>query len=387
MADKSTDSLAEIISSRIKREGPITFEQFMEMALYYPNLGYYASGREKIGPEGDYYTSPGVHPVFGKVLAGQLYEMWSHLEQPRRWQLVEYGAGKGFLARDILNHLRDKHPQSFAALTYYIIETSPYFIYEQQQVLRDAGIPGAKVAWVDNPACVHEGEGVTGVFLSNELVDAFPFHRVRCNAGGQQEIYVDYRSESFLEVEGQLSDPFLARYFVEEGIVLEPGQTAEVNLRSRDWLRELGENLRRGFILTIDYGGSAGEIYSKARFNGTMRCFRRHRLVEDPFESIGDQDITASVNFSSLVRWGEEIGLKAAGHLSQADFLINAGILELAGGRDDFQHDEESYSAANAIKKLILPGGMGSVFRVLVQSKGFPEMPPLKGLTRRFRRP
>lgn len=387
MADKSKEIMAEIIAGRIKKGGPITFEQFMKMALYYPGLGYYTSEREMIGPEGDFYTSPDVHPVFGKVLAGQFNEMWNHLGQPKRWQLVEYGAGKGFMARDILSHLGNKHPQSFKALSYHIIEAGPFFINKQREVLEAAGIPLEKVKWVDHPAYTHTGEGINGAFLSNELVDAFPFHRVRLREDGLKEIYVETRGDAFVEVEGPLSDPYLSQYFDEEGIILEPGQAAEVNLRSRNWLREMNENLRRGFILTIDYGSGTGDLYSTARFNGTLRCFRRHRLVENPYNDIGAQDITASVNFSSLRRWGEEFGLKSAGLLSQAEFLINAGILELAGGRDDYRYDEDAHSTVNAIKKLILPGGMGSVFRVLVQCKGFSDMPPLKGITKRFNRP
>ena len=387
MTDKSKENLTEIITSLIHKEGPITFEQFMEMALYYPGLGYYTSEREKIGPGGDFYTSPDVHPIFGKVLAGQFNEMWNHLGQPERWQLVEYGAGKGLMARDILSQLGSKHPQCFEALSYYIIEAGPFFIDKQREVLEDAGIPIGKVQWVNNPACIHAGEGITGAFLSNELVDAFPFHRVRLRADGLREIYVETCTEAFVEVEGPLSDPNLSQYFTEERIMLELGQTAEVNLRSRNWLREISENLRRGFILTIDYGSVAEDLYSEARFNGTMRCFRKHRLVENPYEAIGVQDITASVNFSSLRRWGEQIGLKAAGPFTQAEFLISAGILELAGGRNDFQYDEDSYSTASAVKKLILPGGMGSVFRVLIQCKGFTDMPPLSGITKRFSRP
>lgn len=380
------ETLAEIIAGRIAGEGPITFEQFMEMALYYPGLGYYTSDREKIGPEGDYYTSPEVHPVFGRVLAGQFQEMWERLGRPERWQLVEYGAGKGFLARDILTHLGREYPESFAAITYYIIEAGPFFIRRQQKVLEEAGIVGGKVQWVETPARVHGGKGIIGAFLSNELVDAFPVHRLRLRPDGLKEIYVDYNCGEFTESEGPLSRPELARYLEEEGLGLETGQTLEINLRSRQWLREIGENLSRGFVLTVDYGGLSEELYSDARFNGTLRCFRRHRLVESPFEAVGDQDITASVNFSSLMRWGGEIGLVTAGLFSQADFLINAGLLEMIGRSGGYEYDSESFNTANAVKKLILPGGMGRVFKVLVQYRGFTEKPALSGTTRRFRR-
>ncbi|MCL6634777.1 MAG: SAM-dependent methyltransferase [Peptococcaceae bacterium] len=386
MAGSAENTLTERIVDRIKKEGPITFERFMEMALYYPGLGYYTSEREKIGPQGDFYTSPEVHPVFGKVLAGQFYEMWQHLGEPRQWQLVEYGAGRGLLARDVLCFLRERHPRSFEALSYYIIEAGPFFILRQKEMLGGAGIPPGKVKWVDGPARAHGGGGITGAFFSNELVDALPFHRVRLRPDGLKEIYVDYKNGEFVEVECPLSDPDLSRYFEEEGVALDEGQTAEVNLRARRWLGEISENLGRGFVLTIDYGGSAEELYAKSRFNGTMRCFRRHRLVNDPYDAIGAQDITASVNFSSLRRWGEAFGLKTAGLLTQAEFLVNGGLLGLAGGRDDYGYDEEAHRTADAVKKLILPGGMGNVFRVLVQYKGFAAVPPLTGLAKRLDR-
>lgn len=378
------ETLAEIILSTIQKEGQMTFERFMEMALYYPRLGYYTSERERIGPEGDFYTSPDLHPIFGRVMAGQLYEMWLLLGRPEYWQLVEYGAGKGSLARDILLALAKDHPESFKTLTYSIIEAGPYFIQNQQKMLEEAGMSREKVKWVHHPSSTHAGEGITGVFLSNELVDALPFHRVRHGADGLKEIYVDHQQHQWVELEDDPSDPYLSRYFEEEGVVLETGQAAEVNLRSRSWLQEISDNLSRGFVLTIDYGGRSEDLYSRKRFQGTMRCFRRHRLVESPYEAIGGQDITASVNFSSLMRWGEAFGLKPGPLLTQSEFLMNAGILELAGNHDDYTYDHDFYSTAEAVKKLVLPGGMGSVFKVLVQGKGLTAMPILKGTTKRF---
>lgn len=380
------NQLAEIIAGRIEKEGPISFEQFMAMALYHPGLGYYTSTREIFGPAGDYYTSPEVHPIFGRVLAGQFQEMWERLGCPGGWQLVEYGAGKGFLARDVLTFLRRNNPRCFDALSYYIIEAGPFLIKRQQMVLEEAGLGAPKVKWVETPGQTHGGGGVTGAFLSNELVDALPFHRVRLRPDGLKEIYVGYINDQFAEVEGPPSRPELALYLEEEGVALEVGQSAEINLHARQWLRTISENLGRGFVVTIDYGGLSKDLYHSRRFNGTLRSFRRHRLVENPLEAIGSQDITASVNFSSLRRWGGEVGLREAGFLSQADFLINAGILEMVGRPDDYQHDQEYYNTVNAVKKIILPGGMGSVFKVLIQYKAFAEKPELSGTTRRFNR-
>lgn len=375
--------LAEIISNRIKDEGPLTFEQFMEMALYYPELGYYTSFREKIGAGGDYYTGPEVHPIFAQTVAGQYFEMWERLGKPGCWQIVEYGAGKGLMARDALLHLREKYPACFAGVLYCIIEASPSFIQRQHTVLRKAGLID-KARWIDSLSGTHSGEGICGVVFSNELVDALPFHRVCAAAQGLQEIYVDWRDGKFVDAAGPLSTPELAKYFEEEGVFLAEGQKAEVNLRARRWLIDVAENMDRGFVVTVDYGATSPELYTASRYKGTTRSFKRHRLVENPYESAGEQDITASVNFSSLARWGESCGLNYAGLVSQADFLVNAGILELAGGRNDYTYSEEKHRLAEAVKKLILPGGMGRVFKVLIQYKSFTGAPSLKGITGKF---
>ena len=375
--------LAEFIIGQIKRNGPLTFEQFMEIALYHPELGYYTSGREKIGPGGDFYTGPELHPAFGRTVAEQFAEMWEVLGSPRRWHLVEYGAGTGTLAVDVLGGLRDNHTACFDGVSYTIIEISPLFVRRQQEALQKAGLFD-KVAWAGCSGGERWEEAVEGIIFSNELVDAFPFHRVRADGDELREIYVDHREGGFLEIPGPPSLPELTRYFQEEGICLEEGQTAEVNLQAGRWIQEVAGRLKRGFVLTVDYGATSAELYTPSRYHGTMRCFERHKLVDDPYAAIGRRDITASVNFSSLIRWGEQAGLKTAGLVTQADFLINTGILELIRGNDDYRFDEKAYRDVEAVKKLILPGSMGRVFRVLIQCRGFAGALPLRGTSSRL---
>ncbi|MEW6424811.1 MAG: SAM-dependent methyltransferase [Bacillota bacterium] len=373
------NSLEEVIIEEIKTKGPITFARFMEMALYYPELGYYTRPGVKIGAAGDFYTSPDVHPAFGQALARQFFEMWEQLGRPVRWELAEYGAGKGRLASQILKFLREHYPRAADGLTYHIIEISPYFLEMQREELKNLNLSPVKIRWTKNAG---ELTGrLTGCLFSNELVDSFPVHRVRRTEKGLKEIYINYQQNSFAEEEGPLSTPLLAAYFEEEGVLLEPGQAAEVNLAAKDWLREAEGCLEKGFLLTIDYGGTAREIYAPFRHQGTLRCFSRHQLCASPYRDIGRRDITASVNFSALMRWGKEYGLANLGLLPQGKFLMNLGILEsIRGAPADYSFDADKLMATLAIKKLIMPEGMGEAFKVLIQSKGFSEIPRLRGL-------
>ncbi|MGB9846475.1 MAG: class I SAM-dependent methyltransferase [Desulfotomaculales bacterium] len=364
--------LREIIAQEIKKRGPVTFARFMEMALYYPEHGYYTRPEITTGPAGDFYTGPDVHPAFGQSLARLFTKMWEILGRPERWALVEYGPGTGRLARQILSFLQDHCSRAIKGLTYWNVEISPGFLTLQKQELSSLCQLAGKICWVRDASELPEK--ITGCIFSNELVDSFPVHRVRQSETGLQEIYVNYRKD-FFEEEGPLSTPLLDVYFSDEKIILEPGQAAEVNLAARNWLQKVAEILKKGFLLTIDYGGTASEIYSPLRPEGTLRCFFQHRLVSSPYENIGRQDITASVNFSSLIRWGEEFGLTSLGLFSQAKFLLEIGILDLLKTPvKDYCFDEKRTRDILAIKKLLHPEVMGDAFRVLLQSKGLPAI-------------
>lgn len=353
----------------------------MELALYHPEEGYYTSGRCLIGREGDFYTAPDVSPLFGAMLARQMVEMWKVMGEPERFDLVEFGPGKGTLARDILTYIKAEHPRFFSALTYYGVEVSPSFAVQQQEILsRSFDSENVKICWVKDLSLIGSESGITGCIFSNELIDAFPVHRVRKVAGKLKEIYVGLEEGGFMELPGPLSKPQLGTYFSELGAELEDGQTAEVNLNALDWLKKVAANLRRGFVLTIDYGLETRELYDPVRFDGTLRCFSKHCLTTDPYQRPGQQDITAHVNFSALIKWGENYGLLTAGLVPLARFLINLGLLETVEGQDDFQYNPEALKKTMAIKQLIMPHGMGSIFKVLIQYKGLTEPPVLTGL-------
>ncbi|MBE3585772.1 class I SAM-dependent methyltransferase [Desulfofundulus thermocisternus] len=373
--------LLEKLNEIIKTKGPITFKDFMQMALYYPGLGYYTSPGEKIGPRGDFYTSSDVHPLFGTMLARQFYQMWEYLGKPQSWALVEWGAGKGLLALHILEALGTSFPLAWKGLHYYIIEASPEMIKKQKELL--TSFPQGKLSWVNNLSEAGDNGHIKGIIFGNELVDAFPVHRVRQTNSGLKEIYVNWDEGKLVEVEGELSTPLLEEYFQTFGIKLVPGQTAEVNLAAREWLREVATKLEQGFVLLIDYGMESPELYHPSRMEGTLRCFRQHRLNNNPLNNVGQQDITAHVDFSALTHWGREAGLQPVGYTTQMDFLLNLGILEaIPRSKPEYVFDEKATRTVMAVKKLLLPEGMGRVFKVLAFAKGVGK-PDLLGFVKK----
>jgi len=372
----SSKELHRIIERRIERTGPITFAEFMEITLYHPQYGYYASGRSWRGKGGDYFTSPTVHWLFGAMLGKQVAQMWKILSRDD-FEIVEMGGGEGYLCYDILDYLKQREPLLYDCVRYISVEVSPRNSEEQRELL---GPFAEKVCW-----CVPDQlktNGVTGCFLSNELVDSFPVHRVIMQAGKLREIYVTVEDGILKDVFDKPSTTALEEYFGRLGISLVEGQEAEVNLEALRWLRHVAEILETGFVITIDYGYSATELYSPHRKHGTLLCYRNHTVAADPYAYLGRQDITAHVDFTSLVACGEESGLAFAGLVPQYRFLLALGILEelqsLAKRKGELQSTDERLT----IKNLILPGGMGDAFKVLIQHKGIaqPELDGLKQL-------
>lgn len=375
------ESPEKIILTEVAGSGFVTFKEFMNLALYHPQAGYYMRGDNKIGIEGDFYTSSDVTPLFGYALAGQFAQMWALLGSPPQWHMVEYGAGKGKLAVDVLTRLRDYHQDAYEGLKYYIIEISPAMRELQQKKLESETSLAGKVAWVSRLEEINPASGITGCVFSNELVDAFPVHRIRKTGGELKELYIKPVAGGLIEEEGPLSSRELINYTDLFEITLEEGQTAEINLAAEGWLQEVAVNMSRGFLLTIDYGGATVDLYNPMRPRGTLRCYSQHRLLDSPLERPGCCDITAHVNFSALRLWGERFGLEQAGFNNQMNFLINLGIIEMIGGRNNYSFDLKAMKETMAVKKIIMPEGMGNIFKVLAQYKGLIERPQLKGFT------
>ena len=348
----------------------------MALALYDPEFGYYTRPSAIVGRAGDFYTSPHLHIIFGIMLGRQMEEMWEVMGRPDRFQIVEMGAGMGHLAKDILDYIFTKELSGH--IDYSIVELNPA-VREQQQTLL-SGHAG-KVRWFSSLCDIG---AVAGCFLSNELLDALPVHLVVMR-DTLMEVFVSLPEErdekqenAFVEFERPCNESILS-YLQEFSIVLSQGYKTEINLKIKDWLREVFKKLERGFILTVDYGYSSAEYYTEERNRGTLLCYHKHQVNEDPYQHIGEQDITAHVNFSSVKKWGEELGLRTDGYCPQGTYLVSLGIdqaiTELYGNSPD------PFEIAK-IKGLIFPQGMGASHQVIVQSKGIDEV-KLRGFSLR----
>jgi len=370
-------------------QGRITFAEYMNLVLYHPQHGYYATKAIAIGPQGDFFTSPHLGADFGELLAEQFFQMWQIMGQPQPFTLIEVGAGQGILASDILKYLQQHYPDFFTALEYVIVEKSTALRQQQQQRLQ--GLPLQWCSWQEIPTA-----SITGCCFSNELVDALPVHQFMIEGGQLREIYVTAkRGEGqgargeFIEVVGEPSTPRLAEYF--ELIDIEfpsstypDGYRSEVNLAALDWLSTVADKLQRGYLLTIDYGYSAQRYYNPVRSHGTLQCYYRHRHHDNPYINIGRQDITAHVDFTALERWGEVRGLHNIGFTQQGLFLMALGLGDriAALSTNSDQSIQQLLRRRDALHQLIDPMGLGR-FGVLVQSKGLAAeiAQPLKGLS------
>lgn len=351
--------LFEIIAEKIRKTGPVSFRDFMEMCLYYPETGYYTSTRQKIGVKGDYYTTPDTGPVFGAMLGRQLEEMWL-LTGKNEFTIVEYGAGTGLLSHDILDYLQS-NTSFYNHLTYCIIEKSPALREQQKRHLRD------KVQWVDS---IDDIPAFTGCVFSNELVDNFSVHRVVMQEE-LMEIFVDHNGE-FFEVL-RPADKKLIDYLSELNVVLSNGFRTEINLEATEWIKEIACRLRKGFVFTVDYGSPSSDLYRKDRNDGTLLCYHKHTINDQPYINIGEQDITSHVNFSALAHWGAACGLNTCGLTKQGNFLVAMGfddyLRQILLQKGDMYKNFRQYR----FLKYTLLLDMGQKFNVLIQSKNIPD--------------
>ena len=364
---------AQEIRRRIQQSGAITFAEFMEVALFWPEGGYYL-GPEPFGASGDYYTSPMAHPVFGALLAQQLFQMWQLLSRPAEFTVAEMGAGNGLLCHDVLAHSAHLPPEFRRSLRYICLDRRPSAGVEKN-LSETEGIPLVGRAAAGGLPL----KAFVGCVLANEFLDSFPVHQVTVRQGTLREVYVGLRGEELVEVIGEPSTPALAARLLDVGIEMSEGQTAEINLGLDRWAQQVAASLDTGFVLTIDYGHRAEELYSpERRHRGTLTTFHRHTQTDAPFRHIGRQDITAQVDFTSVVRAGRMAGLEDLGLSTQGQFLSSLGLNQFRRRLASLGLPDSVVQANRAgMLDLARPGGLGD-FKVLAQGKRV-EQPVLWG--------
>lgn len=374
------------LAQTIRKRGIITFADFMQIALYDPACGYYTNPDcQRIGWEGDFITSVDLHPLFGAAIGRFCAHVWQSLDCPNPFIVHEDGAARGFLARDIFAWATESEsdaPAGFAdALCYQMADIQP-------------GSPSQRI-WSQTlghtDTWPSEHTSPIHCLLTNELIDAFPVHLIELRNGEFHEIYVDAIDDPpyLTELTGPISDPAINEYLAAYGIAranLPDGWRGEINLAADTWIANAAQRIvHGGTCLTIDYGDTAQDLYTAQRSRGTLVTYYQHHLSDRVFEHIGEQDLTAHVNFSALMMVGKQYGLRTTELTTQREFLLSHGIredMDTLGHRlypeaDSERHTDRGQiaylrrsSLYQAINALIDPSGLGG-FKVLIQQKEY----------------
>lgn len=372
-------SLKACLGERIGETGPLPFSEFMEAALYHDSLGYYSDPARRIGRGGDFYTSVSVGPVFGELLAEFVAGVWEAAGRPSRWMVAEQGGHDGTLARDVLAALEGIDAGAAAATVWAFVERRPAWCERQRATLFSSGL-GARASWVGGP---EELPPETGLFLSNELVDALPVDLVRYLGGRwlEKRVGLDPGTGSFTWVEVPASGE-LESTVDRLGLPRLEGMVGEVRRGAEHWAGGLYAGLPDGVVLTMDYGDQAEELYGPSRPEGTLRAYAGHRQDTEVLADPGKKDLTAHVDFSLLMRQGEARGWQTRGFLDQSRFLIS--LAARPGGWMTRQESAAAHPSAPAalrqFRTLTHPELMGRVFRVLIQARGRYASAHLPGL-------
>ena len=366
------------IRALIHKHGRITFAQFMQACLYSPHGGFYSARGTRISTH--FGTSPTSHPVFGALIARQLEQMWHLLGDPPIFHVIEVGSGDGALAQSIVQACWRMAPR-LAQVLYYVAADyeprwlpSPAHTFDWDNGTGDGISPSGRDVILGVQRVKTEGlrafRKVVGCILCNELIDNFPVHRFAIQGGRVKEVFVTLAGGTLTEVLDEPSSPRIEERLTSLGVSLPEGYRGEVNLAMEDWTGQLAQALDRGFILTIDYGQLATDLYSHQNHQGTLVSYHRHVVSRDPYQHIGHQDMTCQVDFTSLMRLGDRHGLATVGYALQRQFLTNLGFSSCL---DALQ--TQGLSAARtalsrmAMMTLVDPDEYGD-FKVLAQAKG-----------------
>ena len=356
-------SLADLLRRRIQNSGSITFRDWMEAALYHPQHGYYCKqNKKRWGREGDYRTSPERTRLFAATFARYFASLATEPETPDKFTILEAGAGGGYFAYGLLNSLRVRFSQLYERTGYLIDELSTESSAVTSERLAEFK-DRVRFARLEDLAPIE-----VGIVFANELLDAFPVHRVTMDQGKLREFYVGVNSAN--EFEWQLkptSTPNIERYFSETGIFPAEGQIAEVNLEVDRWLTLVSTKLRMGFVVLVDYGADASDLLTSTHYSqGSLRAFRSHQLVNDPLRDPGSQDLTTTINWTRVRKSAQQSGFETLEFERQDRFLLENGLLE------ELETQTASVDVATAAvlrteaREMILPSGMAASFQVLV---------------------
>ncbi|MDF2658875.1 MAG: SAM-dependent methyltransferase [Paenibacillus sp.] len=362
--------LIPIIRSRIgdSPRSALSFRDYMELCLYHDPLGYYSRDTVKVGKDGDFYTSSSIGTIMGEVLGMFIIKQAQRYDADTPLTIVEWGGGTGRLAGHILDTVAKRSKSLYDRLTYAMVESSPFHRRLQTEQLS----PHPAVQHVTPGQSYEMLENGPAIVLSNELLDAFPVHRIERKDGSLYEWFVGWSEESgkFVTRLFPLAAGSRAASYIErESVPVRERQIVDVNPEAADWVKRILSGLREGMLVTIDYGDVAEELYSAHRMQGTFLCYRKHQAFDDPYAYPGEQDMTSHVDFTACIRAGTEAGAGEWSLRTQKQFLIDEGVLELLvahNGQDPFGPEARRN---RAVRQLLVSDSMSELFKVLVQTK------------------
>ncbi|WP_226642509.1 class I SAM-dependent methyltransferase [Mesobacillus subterraneus] len=354
--------MKEIIKQYIEAspEKMISYAEYMELALYHPEAGYYIKERKKIGKEGDFYTSSNVADVFGKLIGKWYAKNARALCLPP--SVCEIGAGNGRFARAFIQGWNEVNEET---LCYRIVEASPY--HRKLQTAELNGLENVDILYGDAFANTGMKQGLV---FSNELFDAFPVHVIEKCESVVNEVFVGYENGQLEEVMIPVENEKIKAFIKDQGIELAEGQRMEIPLSYEPFIKSISENMTKGIMLSVDYGYTKEEWKHPARRRGSLRGYYQHQMHHDVLQYPGEMDLTSHVHFDVLKSIGEKYGLSFLQKMRQDEFLMAAGILDELAEHNDPNPFSEASKRNRAIRSLILPGGISQSFHVIIQAKG-----------------
>lgn len=359
--------LVDVIKETVREKQQIPFSEFMQMALYHPTLGYYCKPSSPIGPEGDFVTAPELTPLFAYSVANQIAQVARALNSS--YDILELGAGLGRLACDSLIALKQKN---LLPRRYYILEISPHLRKAQQMLIQDrAPELLSHIQWLDSldEIC----QPFQGIILGNEFLDALPVELFKINhAQKTEQAFVTLESNElklvYAPTNHSLFTDVLSKELHQLPCPLTPGYQSEICLALHNWIAQLSQVLCKGVILFLDYGFGRSEYFHPQRHMGTLMCHHKHTVHSAFFHAIGNQDITAHVNFSQCCEAAYEAQLNLLGFTTQANFLLALGILDHA---QTSEVTPKNVSGSQALQVLLQPHEMGELIKVIAFGKNF----------------